>query len=135
MSAFQFARKNLVDYRKVQKVKCNLGHSHRSQAEASLCLNIQAREQSGECRLIQAECHVYMTKARLLYIPDFKIFDLKLNQEVWEEMKGFETSQWKRNQRLWKHYGPGLLRVWKKGKRDIFLFKEIWPEETASEHE
>lgn len=119
---------NLVDYRKVKKKSCNLGHSHGSAGEVQMCLHIQAREQSGECKLEQSQDHVYLTAARILYIPDFKIFDFKLNETVWEEFKGFETDIFLIKKRLWKAgYGPGRLRIYKMNRRGIYLDEEILP--------
>ena len=123
-----------VDYRKVKKVKCLKDHTHRSQAEAQLCNHITAREKLGECQLIQIEATVHLTRARILYKPDFKIFDNKLQETVWEEMKGFKTQSWAMKRRLWKEgYGPGLLRVWYLGQSGIYLGEEIRPKNLKEE--
>lgn len=113
-----------VDYREVPKVS-HKGYSFASKAEASLYDFIKMRELAKECLLIKAQDSVYMTLARILYKPDFKIYDNHLKREVWEEMKGFETDVWRIKRRLWKHYGPGLLRVYKRTKSGPVLSEEI----------
>jgi hypothetical protein len=50
-----------------------------------------------------------------------------LSKEVWVEFKGFETAVWKIKKRLWKHYGPGILRVYKGNEKTIALVEEVIP--------
>jgi len=103
------------------------GYSFASKGEASLYDYLKFREMAGEIKNIQTQDHVYLTRARILYIPDFKIFEVGLNDYTWSEFKGFETDTWKIKRRLWQFYGPGLLRVYKKNSRGVFLHEEIVP--------
>jgi hypothetical protein len=60
---------------------------------------------------IKQQVHVYMTDARIGYIPDFSFI---LNGELcFAEAKGFETDVFKIKKRLWKHYGAGKLYIYK----------------------
>lgn len=58
---------------------------------------------------------VYLTRAKLLYKPDFLMKD-----GTYIDIKGMETPVFKLKKRLWKHYGPGRLEIWvKKGSNFI----------------
>ena len=109
---------------------CNLGHSHRSQLERTVCLHIQARQQSGELELVQVEDHIYLSKARILYIPDFKCLDLKSGEFFWIEAKGKANDRWPMKKRLWKHYGPGRLEIWQGTHNRPLLAQILIPELT-----
>lgn len=71
--------------------------------------------------------NVRLTAAKILYIPDFSIIDLKLKELVYVEAKGFETSDWRIKRRLWLHYGPGLLRIYKGTAKSLTLTEELRP--------
>ena len=74
---------------------------------------------------IQGQDHVYLTKARVLYIPDFKVTN-NAGVSFWVEAKGFETPEWRIKLKLWRFYGPGSLIVYKRrGKSDVYLAETI----------
>ncbi len=102
------------------------GYSFASRAEGELFDYLKLLEAAGELRDIQPQDNVHLTEARILYIADFKAFDVKQNRDVWYEFKGFETDVWRIKRRLWKHYGPGPLRVFMKNSV-IYLKEEIIP--------
>src|SRR5271165_2940629 len=72
---------------------CALGHSHASKLETAVCQMIQLREKAGEIKLVQIQCKVYLTRANLGYIPDFKCVDNTGQIQFWEA-KGFEDQLW-----------------------------------------
>jgi hypothetical protein len=119
-----------VDYRKVERVELD-GRSFRSKAESQLYLYLKALEQSGEIRELECEQKVTLLPGarneRIEYYADFVCFDLKLNEKVWVECKGFETDKWKMKLKLWRHFGPGLLRIYKVGWNRLDLFEEVYP--------
>ena len=84
------------------------GHSFSSKFEASVygLLKTQGHE------VLQCQDHVYLTDARILYIPDFRCKD-KDGNIFHAEAKGFETDVWRIKRRLWQSYGPGDLHVYK----------------------
>lgn len=118
MRSFQKYRSKRVNYE---------GHSFASQLEAAVYNLLLLREKAGEVKEIQHQDHVYLTKARICYIPDFKFIDLKTNEESWAEAKGFETSDWKIKKKLWKFYGPGKLEIYKGSSKKITLSEVIIP--------
>ncbi len=89
------------------------GRSFQSKGEGSCFLYLKALEQAGEVRDISCQQTVLLTEAKIRYIADFKLFDVKLGDWVWVDFKGFETEVWNIKKRLWKFYGPGILRVYK----------------------
>jgi hypothetical protein len=96
-----------------QRMTCQMGHSHRSKLEGAVCQLIQLREKAGELELVQVEDHVYLTLARIGYVPDFKCKDLQTGEFFWVEAKGYENDRWPIKKKLWKFYGPGLLEIWR----------------------
>lgn len=97
--------------------------------ERDLYLLSRDEMEKGLISQIQIKDHVYMTLARILLIVDYKI--TKPNGEfVWRESKGFEDEKWRIKRRLWQHYGPGPLEVWKRqGKQGLRLHETIHPRE------
>ena len=106
------------------------GHSFASQLEAAVFEILKLREKAGEIKDIQHQDHVYLTDARICYIPDFKYFDTQLNDFAWAEAKGFETDVWKIKKKLWKFYGPGHLFIYKGSKTRVNLFETVIPTTT-----
>lgn len=99
------------------------GLSFDSKAESKLHDELLLQEKAGEIEILKLQDRVHLV-AGIHLIVDFKVFDKKLNQEVWIEMKGFETPEWRIKKRLWKVFGPGLLKVYYGSK-----VEEIFPKE------
>src|SRR3990167_4847396 len=95
-----------------QKVSLD-GYSFASKLEAAVFQILRLSEMAGEIKILQVQDHVYLTDARIGYIPDFKCIDLKTNEEFHVEAKGFEMGVWRLKRKLWMYYGPGPLDVWK----------------------
>lgn len=81
----------------------------------------------GELELLTCKPYIYLTRARIPMIPDFKAFDTELKEEVYFEAKGFETEKWILKRKLWTVYGPGRLRVFKGSARSFRMVEEIIP--------
>ena len=109
------------------KQECSLGHSHASKLESAVCGIISLRQKAGELELLQSQDHVYLTKARILYIPDFKCLDKVTGETFYIESKGYEDQKWPIKKRLWKHYGPGRLEIWTGNYRNPKLDEIIVP--------
>jgi hypothetical protein len=106
---------------------CALGHSHRSKLEGSVCQILQLRQKAGELKIVQVEDHVYLTRARIHYVPDFKCKDLASGEFFWVEAKGFANDRWPMKKKLWKFYGPGALEIWKGTHQRPMLDETIVP--------
>jgi hypothetical protein len=114
------------------RTTCAAGHPHRSKLESSVCQIIQFREKAGELRLVQVEDHVYLSNARIGYIPDFKCQDTQTGEFFWVEAKGFENDRWPILKKLWKFYGPGTLEIWKGTHLRPYLDETIVPKPTST---
>ena len=85
------------------------GHSFASKLEAAVYQMLKY-----EWENVEVQPSVYLTEARILYKPDFKVW--QTNSELsglYAEAKGFETDVWRIKRRLWEHYGPGRLQIYK----------------------
>lgn len=103
------------------------GYSFASKLEAAVFDYLKLLEHGGEIKDIHLQPNVMLTNANIRMIPDFKAFDIKLNQEVYFEAKGYETDVYRIKRRLWKFYGPAILRVYKGSAARLTLFEEIIP--------
>jgi len=112
-------------YGNIQSAGCSYGFSHRSKLEYAVCQLIWLREKAGELKHIQHECNIHLTKARVLYIPDFKCETR--DGLLFIEAKGYEAARWPTIKKLWKHYGPGPLEIWKGMHRRPILDETIIP--------
>lgn len=87
-------------------------HSFASKLESSVYTMLKARENAGEIEILQVQDHVYLTDARISYVPDFKCLDKKTDKVFWVEAKGFSTPAFNIKKKLWRFYGPGILELW-----------------------
>ena len=66
-------------------------------------------ERGGQVKIIELQPKVNMTKAKILYKPDFLIeVD---GHQYYVDVKGHATPTFNLKARLWKQYGPGPLWV------------------------
>lgn len=68
-------------------------------------------------RLTNIRCQVTVRfhtfdHGKINMIPDFQAFDVKLNQEIFIEAKGFPTASWRRKKKAWGVGGPAPLYVY-----------------------
>lgn len=102
------------------------GYSFQSQLERDLFQHLSLLEKAGEIEGLKCQASVYLTEARILYKPDFEFTENGIT--VWAEAKGIETDVWRIKRRLWMHYGPGKLMIYKRsGKTELRLVEEIIP--------
>jgi hypothetical protein len=76
---------------------------------------------------LQLQDHIYLTRARILYIPDFKCRDKNTGEIFWVEAKGYENDRWPTKKKLYKFYGPGKLEIWKGSHARPYLDEVIIP--------
>jgi predicted nuclease of restriction endonuclease-like RecB superfamily len=111
---------------KAKRVEFN-GRAYASKAEAITGAWLQMLCKNGLIGNIRHQQKVYLTDARIGYIPDFVIWDTVLRQDVYVETKGFETNEWLIKKKLWKFYGPGTLRIYNVRNGQVILLEEIVP--------
>lgn len=114
---------------KSQRV-CYDGHNFASKLEASVYTILKSRENAGEIEILQCQDHVYLTNARIHYIPDFKCLYVKTNEIFHCEAKGYEDPKWPMKKKLWKFYGPNKLEIWKGTHLRPYLDEIVVPETT-----
>jgi len=90
--------------------------------EAAVYQHLKDREEKGEIQNLKTQVQVHMTKANILYKPDFSFEEN--GETVYWESKGFEDAVWRIKRRLWKYYGAGKLFIIK-GTRHKFDVHEV----------
>lgn len=99
------------------------GIKFRSKAEAECYSFLKLLERSGTIKLISLQPRVFMTAARILYIPDFLIDEG--GKRVYIDVKGKQTRDFILKFKLWRYYGDGTLRLVKKNGFGFDKVKEI----------
>lgn len=110
-----------------KKVECD-GYSFASKLEASVYSILKNRENLGEIKIVQVQDHIYLSDARITYVPDFKCLDVKSGDNFWVEAKGFQGPRWPTIKKMWKVFGPGKLEIYRGNYKRPFLDKIIVPE-------
>lgn len=85
------------------------------------------REKAGEISNIQRQAKVLLTAAEIPWKVDFSFFDERIEATCYAEAKGIEDDRFKLFKKLWPHYGPGILEVWKGDYRRPKLVETISP--------
>lgn len=117
---------NLVDYRQVPKQELD-GFTFDSKLEGALYVQLKLLVRAGMFSELKVKPNVHLTLSKILMIPDFSVLDLQAQELIFCEAKGLETDVWRIKRRLWKHYGPGRLRVYKGSYKKLYLHEEIVP--------
>ena len=102
------------------------GHSFGSKLEAAVYQLLKFRMKAGEIQSIQVQDHIYLTDARIGYIPDFKC-TAPDGSVFWVEAKGYANDRWPIKKKLWKFYGPGPLEIWMGNHKNPTLTETIIP--------
>lgn len=111
-------------YSKYRAVRTEVdGITFASKAEASLYQYLKLTGQES----IEIGPKVYLTDAKILFKPDFRC------GAVYYEMKGMETPSYKLKKRLWQHYGPTALYIYKMKNGKPFHDETIIPFELCDE--
>ncbi len=104
----------------------DVSRSFDSQGEAARANVLRLLQRVGEISNLQFQVTFHLTEARIGYRADF-VYTEK-GRMVAEDFKGVETERFQIICRLWKYYGPCLLRVTKRNKRGVFrVTQEIPP--------
>ena len=90
------------------------GRSFASGLELRRGIWLVCEQRAGRISELVFQPQVHMTRARVGYKPDFRYEEA--GRTIYEEVKGRETYPWITNRRLWRVYGPGVLRVVKAGR-------------------
>jgi predicted nuclease of restriction endonuclease-like RecB superfamily len=113
-------------FRKFGNKKTNVaGHWFDSKLEASFYQELLLREKAQEISDIKSQVAVYLTDAKILYKVDFTYQES--GKTIYAEVKGFRTAVWAIKKRLWKHYGPGELRIFEGSVGRLRLVETIIP--------
>lgn len=103
------------------------GHWFHSQLELSVYCILKERQKAGEIELLQCQDTIYLTLAKIKYMPDFKCRYVATGEIFWCEAKGFPNDRWPMKKKLWKFYGPGPLEIWMGTASRPFLKETIIP--------
>lgn len=103
------------------------GRSFHSKMEAAHYANLLLLERAKEVSNIRFQVRIKLSKAEIVSIVDFLVFDERKKKDVYHEVKGFETPEWRLKRRLWKAYGPGPLEIYSGSHTSIKLKETIIP--------
>lgn len=93
-------------------VKCvHDGIKFDSKVEGDYYLYLKDLEKAGLLRVLEIQPKVYLTDAKILYIPDFLIQNSLDIEPYYVDVKGVETPVFKLKKKLWKFYEKSELRL------------------------
>lgn len=81
-----------------------------STAEANFYVTLKEKKEKGSIKEIELQPKCYLTRAKILYKPDFKV-TFPDGSQAYIDIKGFATPVFNLKKKLWKEYGPGVLKV------------------------
>jgi len=96
------------------------GYSFASKIEAQRYAELELLKRAGEVVSIKCQVQVSLSHANIIYKPDFLV-EMKDGSQIYEEVKGFETPEWRLKRKLWIAYGPGELHIYKLKGRKLYL--------------
>lgn len=115
-----------MTYNKYKRKKCEWKDiSFDSKLERSVYEHYWLLENTGAISDLVCQAEVRLTKAGIIYKPDFTFFDNERGMQIWGEAKGIETQAWRIKRKLWMYYGPGPLQIWMGKHQRPFLKEEI----------
>ena len=85
-----------------------------SKLESKFYVELLFRKKAGEIKSIQHQPKVYLSKAKILYKPDFFVIESS-GKEYYVDVKGFQTAVFNIKVRLWRVYMNKPLIIIKKG--------------------
>lgn len=103
-----------------------------SKAEADYYLAIK---EDPDRKIVEIQPKVYLSRAKILYKPDFKIKDIAKNYQYYLEVKGFESAIFRLKRRLWIAYKNEELHVvsFKIRQKNKVKFYEFFTKEIINE--
>ena len=121
--------KKYLEAKKRRKHKYNAKKTNgwASGLESSVYETLRLWEKGGEIEYRGAQGTVYLTAAQISYRPDFTIYHKEWKSICYVEAKGVETARWRIIKKLWEHYGPGPLMVFKGSHKNPTLVEVIKP--------
>jgi predicted nuclease of restriction endonuclease-like RecB superfamily len=93
-----------------------------SMAEAEFYRQLTLLQKEGEVLRFEVQPKIYLTAAKILYKPDFKVWGP--DSVYYVDIKGMETPVFRIKARLWRHYGDGVLRTYKKSGKGFKMTNE-----------
>jgi len=91
------------------------GRVYASKAERLYADQLYVLLAGGAIKSIEEQPKVTLGIPENVYIPDFHVI-YRDGPAEWIDVKGFETKKFRHDKKLWKKYGPGPLRIVRKGK-------------------
>lgn len=88
-------------------------------AESEYYLILKHQELLGVTKLIELQPKIYLSKANILYKPDFYVQNLETSECYYIDVKGFSTPVFNLKARLWKAYASLNLHIIKKAGRNF----------------
>jgi len=101
------------------------GRSFPSQLERDRAYELVLLQRGGQISKLTFQTQLWLTDARVGYKPDFVY--IEDGRRVFEETKGFRTERWLIIKKLWRYYGPGVLRIMKRGSNGRIIMTQQIP--------
>jgi dsDNA-binding SOS-regulon protein len=105
-----------------------------SKLEAHLYAYLKMMMNKGILSNLRTQVPYYLTDARIRYVADFEAFNHQVGATIAYEAKGMELPAWRIKRKLWSHYGPYRLFIYKRqGTNGLILSEAIVPKTLLGE--
>lgn len=96
-----------------------------SNFESEVYAYLKLLEKSGKIAILGLQPKIYLTESRILYKPDFHVYDNEIQKEFYIDAKGMRTAVFQIKKRLWKKYGPSHLDIYEKKRGQPVLSERV----------
>ena len=104
------------------------GSTFDSKGERNRAVQLALLQRAGEISSLSCQVKVDLT-CGIGWRLDFRYVDESLNAIVYEDFKGVETQDFKLKVKLWKGFGPALLRITKSSfPGGFYVDREVTPD-------
>lgn len=98
-----------------------------SKLEAGVYLYYKRMQQYGAANIVKRQPKLELSEAKIVFKPDFEIFDPKLGGKCYAEAKGVETDSYRIKLKLYRHYGEYPLLIFKGTMDSPKLVEVVYP--------
>ena len=103
------------------------GHKFPSKLEAGVYLHFKRMQQFGAIKIEKFQPKLELSEAKIVFKPDFEIFDPKFGGKCYAEAKGVKTDSYLIKLKLFRYYGEHPLFIFEGTMDNPKLVEIVYP--------
>lgn len=101
------------------------GHRFENRVEADRAKMLWEMNDRGEIGGLMFHPRLFLSPANIRYTPEFYYTEISTGRRIYEDFKAKRDPRFKDIVKLWRHYGPGVLRVTEFRHNHFRVIKEV----------